>query len=120
VDDSGNDYIVLFFPPGSSALIGQVGLADREHFAITIALSGPINTYANDPNWKAEAGSITISGAKVALYDRATQDCQVVNRGATTDFDGHHFTFFLTSVSDKAKADIELFLGMLQSFVYAN
>lgn len=117
-DDSGNDYIVQGFPPGSTTPIGQAGLADQEHFAIAIALSGPISTYANDPNWKAETGSISISGTKVMIYDRTTPDCGVVNRGATADFERHHFTFFMTSISGKAKQDIALFLGMLQSFVY--
>ena len=117
-DDSGNDYIVQVFPPGSTTPIGQAGLADQEHFAIAIALSGPTGTYANDPNWKAETGSIAISGTKVMIYDRTTPDCGEVNRGTTADFERHHFTFFMTSIPEKAKKEIALFLGMLQSFVY--
>ena len=118
VDDSGNDYIVLVFPPGSTSPVGQAGLADQEHFSITVALAGPANTYANDPNWSPEAGGITISGVKTILYDRTTPDCAAVNRAATADFGQHHFTFFLTSIPAKAKADIALFLGILQSFIY--
>lgn len=117
-DDSGNDYIVQVFPPGSTTPFGQAGLADQEHIAITIALFGPTSTYANDPNWRAEAGSITISGVRSTLYDRTTPDCSEVNRGATVDIGRHHFTFFMTSVSEKAKQDITLFLGVLQSFTY--
>ncbi len=118
VDDSGNDYIVLVFPPGSTTPVGQAGLADQEHFSITIALAGTANTYANDPNWSPEAGGITISGVKTILYDRTTPDCATVNRAATSDFGQHHFTFFLTSIPAKAKVDIALFLGVLQSFIY--
>ncbi len=117
-DDSGNDYIVQIFPPGSTTPVGQAGLADQEHFEISIALAGPTGTYASDANWKAEAGSIMISGMKATIYDRASPDCGEVNRAATADLGRHHFTFFLTSVPDKAKRDITLFLGMLQSFVY--
>jgi hypothetical protein len=117
-DDSGNDYIVQVFPPGSTIPIGQAGLADQEHIAIAIALSGPTGTYANDPNWKVEAGSISISGKKVMIYDRTSPDCGEVNRGTTADFEQHHFTFFMTSIPEKAKKDVALFLGTLQSFVY--
>jgi hypothetical protein len=117
-DDSGNDYIVQVFPPGSTTPIGQAGLADQEHIAIAIALSGPTGTYANDPNWKVEAGSISISGKKVMIYDRTSPDCGEVNRGTTADFEQHHFTFFMTSIPEKAKKDVALFLGTLQGFVY--
>lgn len=118
-DDSGNDYIVQVFPPGSATPFGQAGLADPEHFSISIALFGSTSTYANDPNWKAEAGSITISGVKSTLYDRTSPDCGVINRGATADIGHHHFTFFMTSIPGKAQSDIPLFLGVLQSFKYA-
>ncbi len=117
-DDSGNDYIVQVFPPGSSTPFGQAGIADQEHIAISIALFGTTSTYANDPNWRAEAGSITISGVRSTLYDRTTPDCGEVNRGATADFGRHHFTFFMTSIPGKEKQDIALFLGVLQSFRY--
>jgi hypothetical protein len=117
-DDSGNDYIVQVFPPNSTTPIGQAGLADLEHFAIAIALSGPTSTYAKDPNWKVEAGSFTISGKKVMIYDRTSPDCGEVNRGITADFEQHHFTYFMTSIPEKAKKDVALFLGTLQSFVY--
>src|SRR5437764_14029852 len=118
VDDSGNDYIVQAFPPGSTTPVGQAGLADQEHFSVTVALVGPVSTYANDPNWNPEAGSITISGVKTTLYDRTTPDCGEVNRGATADFEQHHFTFFVTSIPTKAKVDIALFQSMLHSFIY--
>jgi hypothetical protein len=117
-DDSGNDYIVQVFPPGSTTPVGQAGLADQEHFALTIALVGPTSTYASDPNWSAEVGGIMVSGVRTTLYDRAAPDCGEVNRGATADFGHHHFTFFLTSIPEKAKRDIALFEGMLQSFEY--
>lgn len=117
-DDSGSDYIVQVFPPGSTTPVGQAGLTDQEHFALTIALVGPTSTYASDPNWSAEVGSIMISGVRTTLYDRAAPDCGEVNRGATADFGHHHFTFFLTSIPEKAKRDIALFEGMLQSFEY--
>jgi hypothetical protein len=117
-DDSGNDYIVQVFPPGSTTPVGQAGLTDQEHFALTIALVGPTSTYASDTNWSAEVGSIMISGVRTTLYDRAAPDCGEVNRGATADFGHHHFTFFLTSIPEKAKRDIALFEGMLQSFEY--
>jgi len=117
-DDSKSDYIVQVFPPGSTTPVGQAGLADQEHFALTIALVGPTSTYASDPNWSAEVGSIMISGVRTTLYDRAAPDCGEVNRGATADFGHHHFTFFLTSIPEKAKRDIALFEGMLQSFAY--
>lgn len=119
VDDSGNDYIVQVFPLGSTTPVGQAGLADQEHFSVTVALVGPASTYANDPNWSPEAGGITISGVKTTLYDRTTPDCGEINRGATADFGHHHFTFFLTSISTKVKADTALFQGVLQSFIYA-
>jgi hypothetical protein len=106
------------FPPGSTTPVGQAGLTDQEHFALTIALVGPTSTYASDTNWSAEVGSIMISGVRTTLYDRAAPDCGEVNRGATADFGHHHFTFFLTSIPGKAKRDIALFEGMLQSFVY--
>lgn len=118
VDDSGNDYIVQVFPPGSTTPVGQAGLGDLEHFSVTVALVGPASTYANDPNWHPEANGITISGVKTTLYDRTTPDCGEVNRGAVTDLGQHHFTFFLTSIPAKAKADITLFQGVLQSFIY--
>src|SRR5579859_1483284 len=118
-DDSGNDYIVQVFPPDSTTPFGQAGIADQEHFAISIALSGSTSTYANDPNWRADAGSITIGGVRSTLYDRTTPDCGGVNRGATADIGRHHFTFFMVSVPGKAKKDIALFLGVLQSFTYS-
>jgi len=118
VDDSGNDYIVQVFPPGSTTPVGQAGLTDQEHFSVTVALVGPTSTYANDPNWSPEAGGITISGVKTTLYDRTTPDCGEVNRGATVDLKHHHFTFFLTSIPTKAKVDIALFQSTLQSFIY--
>jgi hypothetical protein len=118
VDDSGNDYIVQVFPPGSTTPVGQAGLADQEHFSVTVVLVGPGNTYANDPNWSPEAGGITISGVKTTLYDRRTPDCGEVNRGATSDLGHHHFTFFLTSIPAKAKEDMTLFQSVLQSFIY--
>ena len=118
-DASGNDYIVQVFPPGSTTPIGQMGFADQEHFSITIALTGPTGTYTNDPNWKVDAITITISGTRTPIYDRTTPDCGEVNRGATGNFGQHHFTFFMTSVPGRAKNDIALFLGVLQSFVYS-
>jgi len=118
-DASGNDYIVQIFPPASTTPIGQMGFADQEHFAITITLSGPTSTYANDPNWRADAITITISGTRTPIYDRTTPDCEELNRGATGNFGQHHFTFFMTSVPGRAKNDIALFLGVLQSFVYS-
>lgn len=116
--DNGNDYIVQVFPPGSTTPVGQAGLIDQEHFSITIALSDPTSTYANDSNWRAEAGSIPISGIKIMIYDRTTPDCGEVNRGANVDFGHHHFTFYMISIPGRAKNDIGLFLGMLESFVY--
>jgi hypothetical protein len=117
-DDSGNDYIVQVFPPGSTTPFGQAGLADQEHIAITIALFGPTSTYAKDPNWRAETGSITISGVRSTLYDRTAPDCGEVNRGVTVDIGRHHFTFFMTSAPEKAKQDSALFLSILRSFTY--
>src|SRR5436309_15403890 len=118
VDDSGNDYIVQVFPPESSTPVGQAGLADQEHFSVTVALVGSASTYANDPNWSPEAGNITINGVKTTLYDRTSPECGEVNRGATADFEQHHFTFFVTSIPTKAKVDIALFQSMLHSFIY--
>src|SRR5690348_15672539 len=77
-DDSGNDYIVQVFPPGSATPFGQVGLADPEHFSISVLLAGPPGTYASNPDWHAEPGSITISGVKTTLYDRTSPDCEQV------------------------------------------
>ena len=117
-DDSGNDYIVQVFPPGSTTPFGQVGLADPEHFSVSVLLAGPTSTYANDPNWHAESGSITISGVKTTLYDRASPDCGQVNRGATADLGQHHFTFYMVSMPAKEREDSVLFLSVLQSFKY--
>ena len=118
-DDSGSDYIVQFFPPDSTTPFGQRGFGDREHFEIVIPLSGPANNYANNPDWRPEATKITINGTKTTLYDRTTPDCGQINRGATANFGEHDFTFFMVSTPEKAKNDIALFLGMLQSFVYS-
>lgn len=117
-DDSGNDYIVQVFPPGSTTPVGQAGIADPEHFAITITLVGPTGTYAGDPNWKADAASISINHVTATLYDRISPDCQEFNRGATADFGGRHFTFYMVSTPGKEQNDSALFLGMLQSFKY--
>ena len=85
---------------------------------ISVLLAGTASDPAHDPNWKPEATPITISGTKTALYDRTSPACEEVNRIAVADFGQHHYTFFMTSVPDKAKNDLALFLGMLQSFVY--
>lgn len=117
-DDSGNDYIVQIFPPASTTPIGLAGLGDPEHFSISVLLAGPTGTYAGDPNWRVEPGSISISGVKTTLYDRTTPDCTQVNRGATADLGQHHFTFFMVSLPSKQKADSALFESILQSFKY--
>ena len=117
-DDSGNDYIVQVFPPGSTTNFGQAGLADPEHFSISVLLAGPPSTYSNDPNWHAEAGSITINGIKTTLYDRASPDCGQVSRGVTADLGQHHFTFYMVSIPAKEQQDIRLFESVLQSFTY--
>jgi hypothetical protein len=117
-DDSGNDYIVQVFPPESTAPVGQAGLADPEHVTISVALAGPPGSYANDPNWKAESARITINHVATTLYDRISPDCASFNRGATGDFNRHHFTFYMVSTAGKVQQDSPLFLGMLQSFAY--
>jgi hypothetical protein len=117
-DDSGNDYIVQVFPPGSNTNFGQAGLADPEHFSISVLLAGPPSTYSNDPNWHAEAGSITISSVKTTLYDRVSPDCGQVSRGVTADLGQHHFTFYMVSIPAKERQDIRLFESVLQSFTY--
>src|SRR5690348_7079239 len=48
------------------------------------------------------------------IYDRTSPDCGEVNRDTTADFERHHFTFFMSSIPEKAKKDSALFLGMLQ------
>ncbi len=116
-NDGGNDYIAQVFPPGSTTPFG-IATADPEHFQISVLLAGTASDPAHDPNWKPEATPITISGTKTALYDRTSPACEEVNRIAVADFGQHHYTFFMTSVPDKAKNDLALFLGMLQSFVY--
>src|SRR5229473_8307918 len=114
--NDGNDYIAQVFPPGSTTPFG-IATADPEHFQISVLLAGTASDPAHDPNWKPEATPITISGTKTALYDRTSPACEEVNRIAVADFGQHHYTFFMTSVPDKAKNDLALFLGMLQSFV---
>ena len=116
-NDGGNDYIAQVFPPGSTTPFG-IATADPEHFQISVLLAGTASDPAHDPNWKPEATPITISGTKTALYDRTSPACEEVNRIAVDDFGQHHYTFFMTSVPEKAKNDLALFLGMLQSFVY--
>jgi hypothetical protein len=117
-DDSGNDYIVQVFPPGSTTSFGQTGLADPEHFSISVLLVGSPSTYANDPNWHAEAGGITISGVKTTLYDRSSPGCLQVSRGATADIGQHHLTFYVVSIPAKEQLDSMLFESVLQSFTY--
>src|SRR6266480_7670831 len=46
VDDSGNDYIVQVFPPGSTTPVGQAGLTNQEHFSVTVVLVGPTSMFA--------------------------------------------------------------------------
>ena len=116
-NDGGNDYLAQVFPPGSTTPFG-IATADPEHFQISVLLAGTASDPAHDLNWKPEATPITISGTKTALYDRTSPACEEVNRIAVADFGQHHYTFFMTSVPDKAKNDLALFLGMLQSFVY--
>ena len=116
-NDGGNDYIAQVFPPGSTTPFG-IATADPEHFQISVLLAGTASDPGHDADWKAEATPITISGTKTALYDRTSPACEEVNRIAVADFGQHHYTFFMTSVPDKAKNDLALFLGMLQSFVY--
>ncbi len=116
-NDGGNDYIAQVFPPGSTTPFG-IATADPEHLQISVLLAGTASDPAHDPNWKPETTPITISGTKTALYDRTSPACEEVNRIAVADFGQHHYTFFMTSVPDKAKNDLALFLGMLQSFVY--
>jgi len=118
VDNSG-DYIVQIFPPGSTTPFGDAGLIDPEHISVSIAPAGSTSTYANDINWKAETSTINIGGVKTIVYDRTSPDCGEVNRGATGDFRQHHFTFYLVTNPGKAQTDIELFLGMTESFVYS-
>ena len=115
-DDSGNDYIVQVFPPGSTSPLGQAGLVDPEHFSISVLLAGQPSTYANDPNWHAEAADISISGVKTTLYDRSSPGCGQVSRGATADLGQHHFTFYMVSILAKERQDSTLFESVLQSF----
>jgi hypothetical protein len=117
-DDSGNDYIVQVFPPGSRMPFGQTGLADPEHFSISVLLAGPIKSYANDPNWHARAGGITISGVQTTLYDHSSPDCGEVSRGTTAELGQHHFTFYMVSIPAKERQDMMLFESVLQSFTY--
>jgi hypothetical protein len=117
-DDSGNDYIVQVFPAGSTTPFGQAGLADSEHFFISVLLAGSASTFTNDPNWHAEAGSITISGVKTMLYDRASPDCGQVSHGANADLGHHHFIFYMVSIPAKERQDMMLFESVLQSFTY--
>lgn len=117
--DNNGDYIVQVFPPGSTTPFGDAGLIDPEHISVTVAPPGSTIDYANDTNWKAETGTITIGGTKAIMYDRTSPDCGEVNRGATSDFKQHHFTFYLVTNPGKAQKDIALFLGMARSFVYS-
>src|SRR2546428_10166253 len=91
VDDSGYDYIVQVFPPGSTTPVGQAGLTDQEHFSVTVALVGPTSTYANDPNWSPEAGGITITGVKTTHYYCTTPQCVDVNHGAHAALHDHPY-----------------------------
>src|SRR5947209_3422802 len=116
-NDGGNDYIAQVFPPDSTTPFG-IATADPEHFQISVLLAGSASDPAHDLDWKPEATPITISGTKTTLYDRTSPACEEVNRIAVADFGQHHYTFFMASVPDKAKNDLALFLGMLQSFVY--
>ena len=116
-NDGGNDYIAQVFPPGSTTPFG-IATADPEHFQVSVLLAGTASDPAHDPNWRPEATPITISGTKTTLYDRTSPACEEVNRIAVADFGQRHYTFFMTSVPCKAKNDLALFLGMLQSFAY--
>lgn len=116
-NDGGNDYIVQVFPPGSTTPFG-IATADPEHFQVSVLLAGTASDPASDPNWKPEATAITVSGTRTTLYERTSPTCEEVNQIAVTDFGQHHYTFFMTSVQEKAKNDVALFLSVLQSFVY--
>ncbi len=116
-EENGSDYITQVFPPGSTTPFGTA-TKDPEHVQIAVLLAGTPSDPASDPNWQPEAGTITISGTKTVIYDRTSPSCEEVDRMAVADFGHHHFTFFMTTMPGKAKNDIALFLGMLQSFMY--
>ncbi len=116
--NDGSDYIAQVFPPGSTTPFG-IATGDPEHFQVSILLSGSTFDPGSDPaNWRADATKISIGGTRTTLYERTSPTCEEINRVAVADFGQHHFTFFMTTIPAKAKNDIALFLGLIESFMY--
>ncbi len=117
-DGSGDEYITAVLPIGSTFPFENSSGAP-EKFEISVGLTGSPFNPSSDPNWKAEATPITISGTKAILYDRTSPNCGEYDRIAVATFGQHQFTFYTGIYAPgKAQQDISLFLGILQSFKY--
>lgn len=118
-DGSYSYYVVQVFPPGSTSPFDfQQGIFDAEHFEITIVVSGADAIPTEDHTMIPERTSVEIGNNKTTMYDQTSSACEEVDRNAFTHFAQHQYNFHMKSVPAKARNDIALFLGMLQSFMY--
>lgn len=117
-DGSGNDYITAVLPVGSTFPFEHANGAP-EYFDISVALVGPAFDPSSDPTWIAEKSPVTINGVKTILYDGISPNCGETDRIAVATFGRRQFTFDTGIYAPgKARQDISLFLGILQSFKY--
>lgn len=120
--NAGKDYeggqsseIAAVFPPGVTTPFSAAS-KQAERFQVTLNISDPPFDPAKDSSWKAESGTIAVGKTQATLYDRASPDCQQVNRAVVAHIAQHNYQFYLSSPFSNAKQDVALFLGMLQTF----
>jgi len=120
-DPSNAYYTVLVLPPDSTAPFSFAGqMTAPESFSLRIVLSGALPDFSHDPAWTAELHKIHFGGVPTTLFERSASACGELDR-ATDDvkFGQLSYSFYYqTTLPSRAKNDVALFLGSIQSFIY--
>ncbi len=126
-DASGNmTYTVYFYSPGRSVHRDDINPPEHEQRLIGVGLivAGPTvappQAETGSFRWIPEDARITIDGVATTLYDRVDSAYPQgeVDRATNATFGGHQYVFYMQSTAEQSKADIALFMRMLQGFRY--
>ena len=120
-NSTASDYEVMVLPPtGHTPINAHSNITEPEYIQLTVILTGPGESFSNESTWISEPAPISLSHASTKLSYRISPDCGEFNRATDPVAFGQHRYFFYEESRDRAdkSKDSQIFLSMLQSFVY--
>ncbi len=118
---TASSYEVMVLPPtGHTPINEHSNITEPEYIQLTVILTGPGESFSNESTWIAELAPISLGHTSTKLSYRISPDCGEFNRATDPVVFGQHQYFFYEESRDRADKikDSQIFLSILQSFVY--